>query len=311
MLAPNKIYGEFERNIINKLTALNLLVTIIENSDNDNVREDCIYYLQKLGIENKMFEFFENLFISDSSARIRNASAKIINLFFLNKALKPMKYALKEEKDYDCFITVIETLVKLNNWNSKSILKKELKKIKKEKYLDKTKGIDNKKHKKSIDDFFKKTEIDKLNHSELAEIIVNYKTICCLTRKFYSVSYDLENALVVKLDLADIEYEVRGWKSEFKNNIKSVSEITGLKNLKKLRELNVSNNLIENFKDLIDLKELTHLYISNNKIKDDINLEYLKRLNLKYLDISGNELCNIIKFEDFPNLRIKVNRFYC
>ena len=311
MLAPNKIYGEFERNIINKLTALNLLVTIIENADSDNIREESIYYLQKLGIENKMFEFFENLFISDSSARIRNASAKIINLFFLNKALKPMKYALKEEKDYDCFITVIETLVKLNNWNSKSILKKELKKIKKEKYLDKTKGIDNKKHKKSIDDFFKKTEIDKLNHSELAEIIVNYKTICCLTRKFYSVSYDLENALVVKLDLADIEYEVRGWKSEFKNNIKSVSEITGLKNLKKLRELNVSNNLIENFKDLIDLKELRHLYISNNKIKDEINLEYLKRLNLKYLDISGNELCNIIKFEDFPNLRIKVNRFYC
>jgi len=311
MISPNKIYEEFERNVINKLTALNLLVTIIENADNDNVREESIYYLQKLGIENKMFEFFENLFISDSSAKIRNASAKIINLFFSNRALQPMKWALQHDKDYDCFITIIETLVSLNNWISKSILKKEIKKIKKEKYLDKTKRIDNKKYKKSIDDFFKKTEIDKINHNKIAEIIVNYKTICCLTKKFYSVSYDLENASVVKLDLADIEYEVRGWKYEFKNNIKSISEITGLKNLKKLRELNVSNNLIESFKDLIDLKELTHLYISNNKIKDDINLEYLKRLNLKYLDISGNELCNVIKFEDFPNLRIKVNRFYC
>ena len=122
MLAPNKIYEEFERNIINKLTALNLLVTIIENADNDTDREESIYYLQKLGIENKMFEFFENLFISDSSAKIRNSSAKIINLFFLNKALKPMKWALKHDKDYDCFITVIETLVRSNNWNSKSIL---------------------------------------------------------------------------------------------------------------------------------------------------------------------------------------------
>ena len=42
-------------------------------------------------------------------------------------------------------------------------------------------------------------------HDDLAQIIINYKIMSALTKKFYSVYFELENALVVKLDLADVE----------------------------------------------------------------------------------------------------------
>ena len=113
----------------------------------------------------------------------------------------------------------------------------------------------------------------------------------------------------MKLDLSDIEYEVRGWKSEFKNNIKDLSEIPGLTHLKSLKYLYLSNNQISIIKDLVNLPELTQLYLSNNEIADEINLEYISMLpNLTHIDITGNELAKKVSCEDFKdNLHVKLS----
>ncbi len=311
-LTPKKIYKEFQNNNLDKHTTVELLVSLIENSDEVEFRVESIEILEKIGISNnRIFEILENLFISDSNEKIRNASAKFIFNKFLDRALPLIKWAIQYESAYECIITIVKALVKVKNKESKSLLIDEIKKIKKEKYLDIDKRLDNKKYKKALKNLFKKRKIGFFTHKELAEIIINYKTIVALTKKFYSVYFELENALVVKLDLGDVEYEVRGWRADFKNNIREINEITGLEYLKNLKCLNLSNNQIKNVKDLTQLESLTYLYISKNQLKDIENLEYIKKMpNLKYLDISENELAFEINKWDFKNLEIILKKTY-
>ncbi len=311
-LTPKKIYEDFEKNNIDKNTAAELLISLVDNTDLEDTRIECIENLQKLGVVNdKIFEFLENLLISDLNEKIRYAAANYIKDFFIDKSISLMKWAIRYETDYNCLITIIQTLVQLNDKVSKLTLIDIIKRIKKTKYLDERNKIENKKFRKSLKKLSKVRKFENRTHEELAEIIVNYLTISELIKKFYSVYFELENCLVVKLDLADVEYEVRGWKADFKNNIKEISEITGLENLKHINHLNLSNNQIGNIKDLIKLQNLTHLYISNNKINDLENVEsIIKMLNLKYLDIAGNQITNYLTSQDFGNLEVNLKKPY-
>jgi len=314
-LSPEKIYEDFQRNDLDKSTAFELLISLIEHSDDDNIRVESIENLEKIGLDNsKLFKLFESLMISDSSEEIRSSAAKVICNNFLNKALSPVKWVLLHDSSYDCIITVINTLVKMNDQESKDILIGEIKRIQKLKYILEDSKITNKLFKKAIKKLFKNNKIETISQEDLADIIINFKTISALKRKFYSVYYELEDAKVVKLDLSDIEYEVRGWKAEFKNNILEISDIIGISNLKQLRDLYLSNNQIKDIGDLITLTKLTHLDIANNQINDEKNLEYLKQISnqgLKYLNISGNKIADIIHKNDFnPELEIKLTKTY-
>jgi len=313
-ITPQKICEDFRNNRIDKHSAIKQLISLIENSDDEEIREESVYSFQNIGAINEvlfLFEILENLLISDLNEKVRIAAAKLIKDNFLKEALEPMKWAIQYESDCECYISIIETLVEINNGESKSILNDEIKKIRKEKYLDKSKRIDNKKFKRSIKKLLKERKDESFSHDELAQIIINYKIMSALTKKFYSVYFELENALVVKLDFADVEYEVRGWKADFKNNIRDISEITGLKNLKHLSYIDISNNLIRNIKELLKLDNLTHLLISNNKITDIKNIDYIKQMpNLINLDIRGNEFAAKVNKHDFENLKDKIKDVY-
>jgi hypothetical protein len=157
----------------------------------------------------------------------------------------------------------------------------------------------------------KSKKFESYSHNKLADIIINFKTISELTKKFYSVYFELDNALVIKLDLADVEYEVRGWKADYKNNIKDISEITGLKHLEYLTHLNISNNQLKSIQELIYLKNLTHLYLSNNLIKDMENKEYIKQMiNLKYVDLAHNPIASYITSQDFEKIEVTLAKPY-
>ncbi len=311
-LTPRKIYEDFTKNNIDRNYAAELLMSLVDNTDQNDIRLESIKHLKKFGLINdKIFHFLENLFISDTNGNIRCTAAKYIREIFLDKSLSLIKWAIQYESDYDCMITMIQTLVELNNNDSKSILIDMIKRIKKTKYLDENKRIENKKFKKIAKNLLKGKKDEILSHQYLAEIIVNYLTISELTKKFYSVYFELKDSLVINLDLSDVEYEVRGWKSDFKNNIKEISEITGIENLKHLTHLNLSNNQISNIKDLINIKNITHLFLYNNKIKEIENLEYFKRMsNLKYLDIAGNQIVNYLNIQDFENTEVNLKKPY-
>ena len=310
--SPKKIYENFLDNNLDKHTAIDLLISIIENSEDDIERINCVENLKKMGEKNdKIYKIFENLLLADTNEKVRNIAIEAIRDIFINRALIPMKWALEYESNYHCLVSIIETLVKINDLESKSILISEIQKISKIKYLDKVKRIDNKKFKKSLKSVLKSKKLEVYPHNELADIIINYKTISELTKKFYSVYFELDNTLVIKLDLADVEYEVRGWKADYKNNIKDISEITGLKHLKYLTHLNISNNQLKSIQELIYLKKLTHLYLSNNLIKDMENMEYIKQIiNLKYVDLAHNPIASYITSQDFEKIEVTLAKPY-
>jgi len=312
----HKIYKDFSNNRLNKNTAFNLLSSLIENSENEKVRLEAIISLEKIGlINNKVFNFLENLLISDSNSLIRSAATKFLKHMFLEKAINPLKWAINHETDYECLVTIIQSLEEINNFESKSILVNEIKKIMKTKFFSKERRIENKKFRKILKKLIKSKKVMDFTHKEFAEILINYLTIMNLISKYPNVYYELDpqSGLIKELDLSDyLEYEVKGTPFGWKNNIQSISDIIGLKYLTSLKKIDLSNNMIENVKELIHLKELTHIILTNNNISEIENLKYISGLpNLEYLDLRGNKLGNNISLVKFdPKIRVLLKESY-
>ncbi|MFX1340592.1 MAG: hypothetical protein ACFFDK_18425, partial [Promethearchaeota archaeon] len=135
-LTPEKIFEDFNDKKINKNTAVELLISLIDNNDYEDTRIECIEKLKQISVSNdKFFHYMENLFISDLNAKVRCAAANYIKDFFLDKALSLIKWAVEYETDYTCLCMIIQTLVELNNNESKSVLVDMIKNIRKTKYL--------------------------------------------------------------------------------------------------------------------------------------------------------------------------------
>ena len=136
MLTPKEIYIEFENKIIDKRSASEGLINLVENSKDEDLREESIQYIKKIGLKNQStFEFLENLFISDVSENIRFAAFKAIKKNFEEKAIKPALYAIFKEKGL-LLIPVIEFLIDCNPFSCKDVLIQKIKKLNSEFLID-------------------------------------------------------------------------------------------------------------------------------------------------------------------------------
>ncbi|MFX0028628.1 MAG: hypothetical protein ACFE8B_05430 [Candidatus Hermodarchaeota archaeon] len=312
---PEEILEEFEDNKIDLLTATELLTSIIENSKRDEIRINAINKLVKIiPLGNKLFEILENLVVSDESAEIRHIAINYIGNFFLYKALPLLNWAIKNEADYICQIEIVKLLGILNIKDSKLALFQEIQKFIKKKYINKDRKIENKKFRKVLKKYLKERSFEEFTHKELVKILINILIISYLFTQFNNVYYELnpQNGLIIKLDLSDMEYEVKGTPWTWKNNIKSLSEIPSLNHLNSLHHLDLSNNQIDNLKELINLPNLTHLILRNNRLSILKNLDYINNLHhLEFIDLRGNEIVKYIKKNDFnPKIRVPLKDYY-
>ena len=306
---PLKIYQDLKNSRLNKKSAAELLLALIENSEDDDVRLESIKILENINLRNDViFHVLENLLISDLNENVRVIAAEYIKNSFLDKALSPMKWVIKYESDYHCILTIIETLISIDNSESKTILYNEIKRIKKRKYIDKAKQYRNI-FRKSLKELSKIKKLKTCTGRELADILINYKTIETLIKRFFTLYFRLENGLVTALDLSDLGWNVNVWKQKYADRIEQISEIIGLMNLKSLKSLDLSNNRIRNVKELTNLESLTHLYLANNKI-DIENLEFFKIMpNLKFLDIHRNPIAEKINIQEIRiNMNVKIKK---
>ena len=312
---PHIILEDYNNKRIDKSTAIKLLTSIIENYDEEKFRMEAITILNTLKIKTKtLYEFFENLLLSDSSEVIRNAAAKYINTNFLEISLPVFQWVIQHETSYYSLITVVNSLVKIHTSEAKSILIEQIKKIRDIKYLNIDKDYGNKKYRKALKSYFKRNPIDKLSHKQLAAILINFLTIKDMIEEIPNVYFELDEKtlLIEKLDLSDyLEFEVKGTPWEWKNNLRNLSQITGLSNLKHLKTLDLSNNQIGDLEGITELKNLTHLVLPNNQISDQKNLEYINQLsNLQFIDLCGNDISKNVKNENFnPDCRVLLNRY--
>ncbi|MFW9988913.1 MAG: HEAT repeat domain-containing protein [Candidatus Odinarchaeota archaeon] len=304
------------KNEISNSFAFDQLISFVENSENEQIREEAIVTLDRIGIfDNKLFKFLENILISDADDKIRRAVLKFLEKRYLNKAIAPLKWALNHENNYENLVIIIKSLKKANSEESKRILFDKTKEIIHTKYINKDKMIENRKFKEILKKLLKTKKYELFSHEELSLILINFMTIVNLIELYPNVSYEInpENGLLFELDLSDyFEYEVKGIPFGWKNNIKSISEIKGLNYLKSLTKINLSNNLIEDIKELAKLKNITHLTLSKNNMSNIKNLEYLKKFEkLEYLDLRDNEIASKIKSDEFnPNIRVLLKDSY-
>ena len=83
-LDPKKIYEDLEREEIDKLTAVDLLIYLIGNNDLIELRQECIETLLKIGVKNdKVFSVLEGILVSDPNQEIRELGAQSLKTLLL------------------------------------------------------------------------------------------------------------------------------------------------------------------------------------------------------------------------------------
>lgn len=329
-LTPKSIYADFASNSIDKASAVDLLIDLIEHSEDIDVRLECMEILSLIDPKShKLFNFLENLFISDSHYRCRTLAGKIIANLFKDKVLTPMEHALHHERALSCIITILSTLGGIESKESRAILTR------------KVKEIDEERVNKYLESLFEEKNFEELTNSELSAILINESIISSLKLKFGYVSYDIENGAIVKLDLSnadklgvgitDLEMFLesiltlpllRELDLKFNNIIKitknieksntlelldlSYNRITRLPEaigaLSCINTLNLKANrfvlLPESIGSLTSMKVLNLRYNKLKSLPKSINL--LK--DLRILDLHGNKLEEIPKLNGLENL---------
>jgi len=314
-ITPEQLYQRFCNKEIDKLTLINSLLLLIEESTDEVYRIGAINQLRRLGIKSDhLFTIMENLMISDTNDKIRNAAARYISYLYFEKSYNIVNWAIQYEESYDCILTMINTIKKMQKKESKRLLISEIHKILKSSKIPTEKPYIFQKYKKRIKEVFKRKDIEDFTVNELAEILINYKTVSLLALTYPNFYFDLDisNGLISEVDLADyLQFEVKGTPFGWKNNIISLEKIKGLNNLKFVKKLDLSNNLIEDLTELTTFKNLESLFLANNKISDPKNVKYLNNLpKIRYIDLTGNKIAKLVSRNDFkPSVKVVLKRF--
>ena len=325
-LTPKAIYEDFKNNELDKSFAIELLQTLIENTENIETRKESIKILDKIPFNDDInFKFLEHLLISDLNEEIRSLTCKVLKNHYLDNALAPISWLLEHETSLQCLVTAVFALSEINTDESKSILVEKLSKLSVKESKYNLKGI------------FKKNKLESFNTQDLAQILLNYYFISFLKIKYGYIKYELDDCgYIKKLDLSNVDPQgislpnvldlifslkhLRFFDLRFNhllklsdishesdsiisldlsyNNLITLSE--SIDKLKSLKILNLKSNRLRSLpKSLGNLLSLEILNLRNNLLaKIPESLKSLKML--KVLDLHGNKLNSIdFKFNSF------------
>ncbi len=318
-LTPKAIYENLRNKDLDYSSALELLITLIESTDNIDTILQSLQILEKIQAkDDKVFKLLENLLVSDSDELIRNKAASQMKKFFLDKALEPMKWALEHETSLQCLITVISTLSEINDEKSRFIL------------MEKLNNLYNQKYKYNLQNSFTTRKIELIPTQELADILINYYFILFLKIRFGYLKYEFDHfGYITKLDLTNVDpqgiliiyfLELISYLKHLEvldlrfNNIMNISEIskkldsiisldlgynriinlpTSIQNLTSLKQLNLKSNRLRSIpQSLGNLKLLQTLNLRNNMLnKIPKSIKFLKFL--ENLNLHGNKIDSI------------------
>ncbi len=304
IFTPTRIFEQYIENLLDKRTTIELLTTIINNSEEESIRVSALIYLEKLGLNDSFFEILEQLLITDSNQKIKLLAIDLLRENFLNKAFPLINWAIQHENSYACQVSLIKALKEIQDDDAKHSLIDYLYRLLNESNLMKiAKNHFKHKYNKVIKKLLK-NNLSNLTENQLADIILNYLTILELSLSYRYLSYEINEELgvVTGLNLSDLELETKGLPFGWKYNIESIEEITGLINLTYLIKLDLSNNNISTIKDLMQLKHLRELNLSNNKLSNEIEVNYLNNMcSLQLVDLHDNSIAEKVTRSDFKS----------
>ena len=268
-LTPKAIYKDLMNNELDKTSAVELLITLIENAEYLSTRISGIEILHKMKLKDKkIYHLLENLIISDVNENIKIYSATVLKDLFEEEAIPPLKWAIQNEKSLKCVISFIIRLGELKSNEARLVL------------VDYITALTRKKYKYNLKSLIEEKCIHRMSNHELAELLVNYKVISSLKLKFGYVKFiQNEEGVIINLDLSNLDYQGMGL-NKLNNSIDSILTLSFLK------RLDLSNNHIISLPEEInESNSLEYLDLSFNNLnrlpKSISSLSSLKTLNVK------------------------------
>jgi hypothetical protein len=120
---PNKIYDDIIKNNIAKADALDRLINLIEFSNSNYIRAECINIFSKLAIkDNMIFELVKNVLLSDEDQIVRTAAVLYIAKFYKYDCIDLLKYVIQNENAVKVIKTIFDSLGFLFIKDSKILL---------------------------------------------------------------------------------------------------------------------------------------------------------------------------------------------
>lgn len=104
---PEKICRDFLNNKLKEEVVIDLLLSLIENSEAFNIRAKSIEAISELNLyDYRIFKFIENCLVSDENALVRSASVKTLAKNFPKHYLLPLNWAIQ----HDSSVIVLKTI---------------------------------------------------------------------------------------------------------------------------------------------------------------------------------------------------------
>jgi len=331
---PKVLLASFRSGELDTESFSEVLISIIEGSDETKVRVESLEMLNELDLrDSKIMKLLQSLLISDSAESLRSVAAKKLIEAFLSQSHSEIRWALENESSIGCLSGMIEGL----RVKDEELLGRFLREILKD-IIDRGAPIEfgiRRQYNINLRILFERKNIEEFSVGELVEIYMNYRTVLGLEDKYdldaHYCHHMIEKGLVDSLDLGGIKInnisEIPGL--EYLSRLEgldltqtNLTEITGLSNIMELRYLNLSwnklteikgldslknlmsinleDNNITEINDLQNLTDLKELWLQNNKISKITGLENLR--NLEYLYLDGNNITKLSGLNDLKNL---------
>ncbi|MFX1321770.1 MAG: leucine-rich repeat domain-containing protein [Promethearchaeota archaeon] len=294
------ILDQYKNGKIDRKSLIDILISIIENSDNTDSRIKSLEILNEVGFEDqKIFSILKELLISDEIELIRSTAAKSITNNFPNKCGSLIEWAIKYEISPQIISIFIESFKKDNEKSLGTSLIEYLRYIldniadeKLENYIEWLKYLND------------KEPFEQLDLEKLLEIYINFKIINYIDKQHKLMHYLLKEGYVIELalntkKLSDLKGLEKLKKLEFLG-LSGITEIDSPVNFPNLKYLVLDNSEITEIKGLDFLKNLELLVLEGNQIGEIKGLENLKEL--KHLNLSSNRISEIKGLENLTNL---------
>ena len=125
-MSLEQIYSDIVNKRLNKEKAIDTLTSLIENSNDDRVRTNCIDLFNTLKLkEDKVYDILEYCLVSDEKSLVRNAAVQALISNFPEKCIQPLKWTIRN----DASIIVLKTLFDILPMNNDLRLKKLKRKL--------------------------------------------------------------------------------------------------------------------------------------------------------------------------------------
>ena len=260
--SAKKIYDSVIKNNLNKDTAVEMLLSLIEGSDSVDIRIECVKIFGKIANKSlKVFKILENYLLSDESPLVRAAAAKATINNYPKISFNSLLWTIEHDNSNIILKTLYEAFENSDN-NNFGILIIKLKEKLKTIY-----GIVPKECKFLLDldvqvNFFNPNFFNiYLSNSITGVISGNY--MMCATKNGHIKALNLSNWEISKLpdsigNLIELNHLILK-----DNNLKNIPELISL--LKNLETLELGNCQITSLPDSFgNLKKLKKLTIERN-----------------------------------------------